>query len=89
MEMNHSICSTNIFQNLLLLFYNSQAEFPALRRPGGWFLFFSTYGSQNLKPLLRSRQLCSYSRTSQNFMEPEVSLPPLQEPSTGPYPEPD
>jgi hypothetical protein len=32
---------------------------------------------------LRSRQLCSYSRTSQHFMEPEGSLPCSQ----GPYPE--
>jgi hypothetical protein len=41
------------------------------------------------EPFLRSRQLCSYSRTSQHFMEPEVSLSRSQEPSTGPYPEPD
>jgi hypothetical protein len=34
---------------------------------------------------LWSRQLCSYSRTSQHFMEPEGSLPYPQEPSTGPY----
>jgi hypothetical protein len=38
---------------------------------------------------LRSRQLCSYSRTSQRFMEPDGSLPRSQDPSTGPYPEPD
>jgi hypothetical protein len=41
-----------------------------------------THGAE---PFLRSR----YSRTSQHFMEPEGSLPCSQEPSTGPYPEPD
>jgi hypothetical protein len=39
------------------------------------------------EPFLRSCQLCSYSRTSQHFMEPEGSLPRSQEPSTSPYPE--
>jgi hypothetical protein len=45
-----------------------------------------THGSE---PFLRSCQVCSYSRTSQHFMEPEVSLLCSQEPSTGPYSEPD
>jgi hypothetical protein len=31
-----------------------------------------THGAE---PFLRSRQLCSYSRTSQHFMDPEGSLP--------------
>jgi hypothetical protein len=45
-----------------------------------------THGAE---PFLKSRQLCSYSRTSQYFMEPEGSLLCSQELSTGPYPEPD
>jgi hypothetical protein len=39
--------------------------------------------------LLRTRQLCSHSRTSQHFMKPEGSLPCSQQPSTAPYSEPD
>jgi hypothetical protein len=45
-----------------------------------------THGAESF---LRSRQLCSYSRISQRFIEPENSSPCSQEPSTGPYPEPD
>jgi hypothetical protein len=41
------------------------------------------------EPFLRSYQLCSYSRTSQHFIEPEDSLPCSQESSTGLYPERD
>jgi hypothetical protein len=43
--------------------------------------YLLTYGAE---PVLRSCQLCSHSRTSQHFMEPEGSLPCAQEPSTGP-----
>jgi hypothetical protein len=38
---------------------------------------------------LRSRQFRRYSRISQNFMELEGSILCPQDPSTGPYPEPD
>jgi hypothetical protein len=39
--------------------------------------------------LLEKLPIVSYSRTSQHFMEPGGSLPCSQEPSAGPYPEPD
>jgi hypothetical protein len=45
-----------------------------------------TYGAE---PFLRSCQLCSHSRTSQHFKEPEGSSPCSQESSISPYPEPD
>jgi hypothetical protein len=47
------------------------------------FMMYLTYGA---KPFLRSRQLCSHSKTSQHFMKPEGPLPCSQKPSTGPYP---
>jgi hypothetical protein len=40
------------------------------------------------EPFLGNRRLCSYSRTSQHFMEPEGSSPCSQELSTALYPEP-
>jgi hypothetical protein len=40
------------------------------------------------EPFSRSLQLCSHSRTSQHFMEPDGSLLCSEEPSTGPNPEP-
>jgi hypothetical protein len=49
-------------------------------------VYLLTYGA---KPFLRSCHLCSHSRTSQQFIEPENSLLSSREPSTFPYPEPD
>jgi hypothetical protein len=48
---------------------------------GTLLTYLLTHGAE---PFLRSCQLWSYSRTSQHFMEPEVSLPCSQKPSTGP-----
>jgi hypothetical protein len=45
--------------------------------------YLLTHGAE---PFLRSRQLCSYSRISQHFMDPEGLSPCSQEPPTGPYP---
>jgi hypothetical protein len=42
-----------------------------------------------LEPFLRCHHLCSYSRTSQHFMEPKGSLPCAQGPSNCPYSKPD
>jgi hypothetical protein len=49
-----------------------------------WHISFPslTHGAE---PFLGSRQLCSYSRTYQQFMKTQGSLPCSQEPSTGPY----
>jgi hypothetical protein len=51
-----------------------------------YYCYSFTHGAE---PFPRSCQLCSHSRTSQHFMEPEGSLTCSQEPSTPPYSEPD
>jgi hypothetical protein len=61
-----------------------QTQCPATNTCHFWPVPWLTYAAE---PFLRSCQLCSHSRTSQDFMEPEGSLPCSQQPSTGPYPE--
>jgi hypothetical protein len=54
-----------------------------------WCLIKHTYFPTHIgEPFLMSRQLCSHSRTTQHFMESEVSIPCSQQPSIGAYPEP-
>jgi hypothetical protein len=53
-----------------------------------WSFRWTSHSLTDLSPSRRSRQLCGYSGISKNIIEPEVSLPCSQEPSTGPYHEP-
>jgi hypothetical protein len=39
-----------------------------------WKILIHSTNSMGAEPLSRGRQLCSYSRTSQYFMEPKGSL---------------
>jgi hypothetical protein len=78
-------------------FPNSQFTFPSctkhmLNLKKAIYVHFSpdsTSLTHGAEPFLRSCQLCSHSRISQQFMEPKGSLPCSQELSAGPYTEPD
>jgi hypothetical protein len=50
---------------------------------------FLTYLLMELSASREAANCGATQETSQHFMEPEGSLPPSQEPSTGPYPKPD
>jgi hypothetical protein len=65
-----------------------RSSFCCLPQPRTFSFLFLTF-THGAEPFLRSCQLCSYSSTSEHFMEPEGSLLCSQEPSTGLYPEPD
>jgi hypothetical protein len=59
------------------------------RRIAKKILTYNPVLTHGAEPFFRSCPLCSYSRTSHHFMEPEGSLPCSQEPSTCPHAEPD
>jgi hypothetical protein len=86
-----NLCSSAMFIAVLYVLQTAQNENTMARAYLKIsFSYFITYlFTCGTEPFLRSCQLGSHSRTSQDFMEHVDLLPCSQEPSTGPYPEPD
>jgi hypothetical protein len=84
------VAGTEVLTAVFVKIYITQCRTFKLSRRFGSIYKLLLYGNiilhfSILLPFLRSRQLCSCSRTFQHFMELEGSLPCSQEPSTGPY----
>jgi hypothetical protein len=80
-------------------FHTCSLDFPAgsypqmnpvrIISPYFFYIYFISPLTHGAEPFFRSRQFCSYSRTSQRFMEPKGSSPCSRQPSNSPYPDPD